>query len=102
MATGPLLVVGPEMGLESLVVGLHHIADMTAGFPITTCGEIVWIILKTTTGRGTSLIDQPHQIGVIGIVEGTASSAMKGKDTRGDHHLLLLHRCLLVADGDVM
>ncbi|RVW38362.1 hypothetical protein CK203_071137 [Vitis vinifera] len=39
---------------------------------------------------------------VIGIVEGTASSTMKGKDTRGDHHLLLLHRCLLVADGDVM
>lgn len=101
MPIGPLLVVGLEMGLETLEVGVHSIPGMKAGFLITACGEIDQIILKKTSGRGISLIGLPHRIGTTGLAEGNISSMIGKGMTDGRH---LPHRChhLIVADGQMM
>ena len=102
MATGPLLVVGPEMGLETLVVVGPSILDMMVGFLITTCGETDRIILKKISGIGTSLKGQCRWIGAKETVEGMISS-MIGKGMRECCHLLHhRHRQPIVADGHVM
>lgn len=60
MATGPHLVVGLEMVLESLGLGVLHIPGVKAGFLIIRFVEIDQIILKMISGRGAGLIDQCH------------------------------------------
>lgn len=62
---------------------VHPIQDMKAGSLTTTCIEIEWIILKTTTVRVAGSTGLCHQLGNIETVEETS---MIGKGSRDSHH----------------
>lgn len=62
VVTGPLLVVGLGVVLESLGLVVLH-AGVKVVFLTSRSAEIILIILKTDSGKGPGLIDQCHWIG---------------------------------------
>lgn len=62
VVTGPLLVVGLGVVLESLGLVVLH-AGVKVVFLTSRSAEIILITLKTDSGKGPGLIDQCHWIG---------------------------------------